>query len=183
MSELKIEYVPVKSLKPYEKNAKLHPDKQIEQIKNSIKQFGMNDPIAVWKDNVIIEGHGRFLACLSLNIDIIPIIRLDALTDEQRRAYGIVHNKLTMNTGFDLEILEQNLEKITDIDMKQYDFEDIDNIQEQLTDFFTPSEKEYSEQSQQEIKDDSIQFTIMVTQEKIDDLLSFLDQENIIYER
>lgn len=56
MSKLKIEYVPKESLKPYLNNAKLHPTEQIEQIKNSIREFSFNDPIAVWHDNEIIEG-------------------------------------------------------------------------------------------------------------------------------
>lgn len=56
--ELKIEYVPITGIKPYKNNAKLHPKEQIEQIVRSITDYGMNDPIAVWKENEIIEGHG-----------------------------------------------------------------------------------------------------------------------------
>ena len=57
---LKVEYNPIDNLKPYDKNAKLHTKKQIEQIKKSRTDFGMNDPIAVWgNDNLIIEGHGK----------------------------------------------------------------------------------------------------------------------------
>lgn len=60
----------ITDLKPYEKNAKLHPDKQINQIAESIKKFGMNDPIGIWgKQNLIVEGHGRYLACLKLGIE------------------------------------------------------------------------------------------------------------------
>lgn len=65
--ELKVEYVPITELKTYENNAKIHTAQQIEQIKKSIQEFGMNDPIAVWKDNVIIEGHGRLIALTELN--------------------------------------------------------------------------------------------------------------------
>lgn len=122
--QLKIEYVPISELKSYENNAKIHTAEQIEQIKNSISEFGMDDPIAVWKDNVIIEGHGRLIACNELNIDTVPIIRLDHLTDEQRRAYALIHNKLTMNTDFDLDILDLELENISDLDMEQYGFAD-----------------------------------------------------------
>lgn len=56
-NKLKIEYVPKESLKPYLNNAKIHTAEQIEQIKKSIEEFSFNDPIAIWKDNVIIEGH------------------------------------------------------------------------------------------------------------------------------
>lgn len=112
-------------LKEYENNAKEHPIEQIKQIEESIKQFGMIDPIGVWKDNTIIEGHGRYLACKNLGIEKVPIIRLDNLTDEERKAYTLVHNKLTMNTNFDLDILNEELENIN-IDLSDYGFEDID---------------------------------------------------------
>lgn len=71
---LKIEYVPIGDLKPYENNAKIHTDEQIEQIKKSIQEFGFNDPIAVWKDGEIIEGHGRLFAAKQLGLKEVPII-------------------------------------------------------------------------------------------------------------
>jgi hypothetical protein len=122
MSKLKVEYVPTDRLKTYEKNAKIHTAEQIEQIKKSIQEFGFNDPIAVWKDNEIIEGHGRLIAALELGIEELPIIRLDNLTDEQRKAYTLVHNKLTMNTGFDFSFLAEELSSIVDIDMSEFGF-------------------------------------------------------------
>ena len=123
MEKLKVEYIDTGELKPYENNAKIHTDAQIEQIAKSIQEFGMNDPIAVWKDNEIIEGHGRLLACQLLGIKEVPIIRLDGLTDEQRRAYMNVHNQLTMNTGFDIELLAKELGRIENIDMQQFGFD------------------------------------------------------------
>lgn len=124
MSNLKIEYVSKDQLKPYEKNAKLHTDDQVEQIKRSIEEFGFNDPIAVWHEDEIIEGHGRLLAVMEMpEIETVPIIRLDDLTDEQRRAYMLVHNKLTMNTDFDFELLDSELSDIIDIDMSEYGFD------------------------------------------------------------
>lgn len=122
MEKLKIEYVKIDDIKPYERNAKLHPDEQIEQIKKSIEEFGMNDPIAIWKDE-IVEGHGRLMACKKLGFKELPIIRLDHLTDEQRRAYILAHNKLTMNTDFDINILNEELDNIFDIDMKDFGFD------------------------------------------------------------
>lgn len=82
--ELKIEYVDINSIKPYKNNAKTHPEEQIEQIKKSIEQFGMDDPIGIWK-NEIVEGHGRLIACKQLGMKKVPIIRLDHLTDEERK--------------------------------------------------------------------------------------------------
>lgn len=122
-NNLKIEYVPIGELKAYERNAKLHPQEQIQQIKNSILEFGFNDPIAVWKDNEIIEGHGRLMAAEELAYKEIPVIRLDGLSDEQRKAYMLAHNQLTMNTGFDLDILNLELSSIKTIDMSDFGFE------------------------------------------------------------
>ena len=119
--QLKIEYVPIEQIKTYANNAKLHPAEQIEQIKKSIEQFGFNDPIAVWRGE-IVEGHGRYIAAQELGIETVPVITLDNLTDEQRRAYALAHNKLTMNTGFDSELLNLELDDILDIDMSDFGF-------------------------------------------------------------
>lgn len=118
---LSIKYIDINTIKPYEKNAKKHPQKQIEQIMKSIEEFGNNDPIAIWNDE-IVEGHGRYEALKQLGVTSIPVIRLDNLTDEQRKAYTLVHNKLTMNSDFEIDLLNEELENIIDIDMSQFDF-------------------------------------------------------------
>lgn len=123
--KLKIEYLKTDALAAYVNNAKEHPAEQVEQIKRSIEEFGFNDPIAIWKDNVIIEGHGRYIAATELGLDTVPVIRLDTLTDEQRRAYMLAHNKLTMNSDFNMDLLALELENITDIDMSDFGFENI----------------------------------------------------------
>lgn len=119
--QLKIEYVPIEDIKPYAGNAKTHPAEQIEQIKKSIEQFGFNDPIAIWHDEVV-EGHGRLIAATEMGIDVVPIIRLDGLTDEQRRRYMLVHNQLTMNSGWDEDLLSIELDGIG-IDMSEFGFD------------------------------------------------------------
>lgn len=117
---MQIETVNINDLTPYENNAKLHPEEQIEQIKTSIEMYGNNDPIAVWgDDNIIVEGHGRYMALKELGATTAEIIRLDHLTDEQRREYALVHNKLTMNSDFDFDILAEELD---DLDFGGFDF-------------------------------------------------------------
>ena len=130
--KLKVEYIPIDDIKPYDKNAKIHTEEQIEQIKKSIKEFGMNDPIGIWKDNIIIEGHGRLMACKELGFNEVPVIRLDNLTDDQRKAYTLIHNQTTMNTGFDLDILNEELASI-ELDMSDFGFDEIelDDIEEE----------------------------------------------------
>ena len=124
--ELKVEEVPTESLIPYARNAKIHTNEQIDQICESIGEFGFNDPVAVWDGPdgpEIIEGHGRVMAAKKLGLEVVPVVRLDHLTDEQRRAYGIVHNKLTMNTGWDFAKLDEDLEDLQSLDV-DFDMED-----------------------------------------------------------
>lgn len=120
---MKIEKISIDKIKPYENNAKLHPPEQIEQIKKSIQKFGNNDPIAVDENSVIIEGHGRYEALKELGFKEIEVIRLSHLSDEQKKAYSLIHNKLTMNTDFDYNILDSELAYINEIDMSVFGFE------------------------------------------------------------
>ena len=112
----------ISTIKPYKGNAKEHPKEQVEQIKKSMQEFGNIDPIGVWH-NEIVEGHGRYLALKELGEKTIPIIRLDDLTDELRRAYALVHNQLTMNSSFDLDTLKVELDNIGDIDLSEMGFD------------------------------------------------------------
>ena len=120
---MKIEKIKVDEIIPYADNAKLHPERQIEQIRSSILEFGFNDPIAIDENNVVIEGNGRLMAIKDLGFKEVDCIRIEGLTEDQKHAYILVHNQLTMNTGFDIDILNRELEKIKGIDMKQFDFE------------------------------------------------------------
>lgn len=120
---LKIEYVNINDLKKYHKNAKKHPKEQVKRIANSIKEFGMCDPIGVWgEDNLIIEGHGRLMALKKLGYKEAPIIRLDHLSEEQRKAYTLAHNK-SSESEWDFEILAEELNSIVDIDMMDFGFD------------------------------------------------------------
>ena len=119
--ELKIEYIAVDKLKPYEKNNKKHEDFDIGEIAKSISKYEMIDPVGIWgKDNTIVEGHGRVLACKQLGIDKVPCIRLDHLTDEQRREYAIVHNKSSELALYDFDNLADEL---ADLDLSDFSFD------------------------------------------------------------
>lgn len=124
--------IKISDIIPYENNVKEHPKEQIEQIKKSIKEVGYNDPIAVDENNVVIEGHGRLIALKELGYKEAECIIIAGLTEEQKNAYRLIHNKLTMNSGFDLEGLEQELKKIQNMDMAQFDF-DMKAIEEELS--------------------------------------------------
>lgn len=109
---LKIEKVKIDTIRAYEGNAKRHPQRQIDGIKKSIQEFGFNDPISIDENGVVIEGHGRLEAMRQLGETEVPVIRLEHLTPEQKRAYVHVHNQLTMETDFDRDILAKEIAKI-----------------------------------------------------------------------
>lgn len=142
MENLKIVYLPVTALTPYERNAKEHPPEQIEQIKKSIQDYGMDDPIGIWGEkNIIVEGHGRLLACKALGFTEVPCIRLDHMTDAQRREYALVHNQTTMNSPFNSEMLDLELGDLLDFDAEFFGFdkseqEKIDEAKGKLADAF-----------------------------------------------
>lgn len=126
---LKVEYLDIDKLKMYENNAKLHQDEDINAIKKSIELFGFDDPIGIWSDeNVIVEGHGRLIAAKKLKMKKVPVIRLDHLSDEERKAYALVHNKTTELSEWENEILNLELDDLSTIfDMSEFGF-DLDNI-------------------------------------------------------
>lgn len=140
MDQLQIKYLNVDELTPYNKNARKHTQEDVYYIENSIKEFGMIDPIGIWSDqNIVVEGHGRLLACKNLGIKEVPTIRLDHLTDEQRRAYAIAHNKTAEMSEWDIEMLDFELNDI-DFDMTMFGFEDEEEEEkiEVVDDYYEP---------------------------------------------
>ena len=122
-TNLEIVMVPVSELVPYENNAKIHTDKQIEHIMASIEAYGFNDPIGIWHNDdgvpEIVTGHGALAAAKKLGYTAVPCTYLDHLTDEERRIYCHVHNQTQLETGFDVESL------IADMDNLNADWENL----------------------------------------------------------
>lgn len=161
--ELKILEIEIDKIKIYENNAKEHPDWQIEQIMNSIETFGFNDPIALNKDMRIIEGHGRYLAAKGLKMSKIPCITLFEMTEEQERAYIIAHNKLTLNTNFDIDKLGYELNALTvesfDLSLTGFKNSEIDSILNPTINAFDTIEEGYSSLAD-EMKEETEIFTV-----------------------
>lgn len=119
--KLKIEYLPIEQVIPYANNARLHGDEDVDAIMASIKEFGFNDPIGIWK-GIIVEGHGRLIAAKRLGMKTVPTVSLDHLTDEQRKAYALAHNRTAELSGWDFRVRDEELEQIANIDMSLFGF-------------------------------------------------------------
>ena len=124
MKNVKIQYLNIDELTPYAQNARKHGETDVAAIRESIRAFGFNDPVGVWGDqNIIVEGHGRVLAARQLGMTEIPCIRLDHLTDEERRAYTLAHNKTAELSDWDFDIQGAELRELTGFDMTLFGFE------------------------------------------------------------
>ena len=114
---LQIQYLSLDDIKPYKNNPKKHTEKQVTQIINSIKEFKFNNPILIDENNIIIAGHGRYLAGKHLKLDTVPVIRLTHLNEAQKKAYRIADNKLTENGEWDFDLLKIEFADIENLDL------------------------------------------------------------------
>ena len=121
--------VAVSSLKPYNRNAKKHGEKQIEKLKASIEEFGFLSPCLIDKQNNIIAGHGRVMAAKELGLETVPCVYIEGLSDTQRRAYILADNRLTELGGWDMDLVSAELEALKDsgfeIDLTGFSIDDI----------------------------------------------------------
>ena len=118
---MKIESLPISAIKPYERNAKEHPKKQIKQIAASIEEFGFNQPVVIDEENIIIVGHGRYLAAQLLGRTEVPCLRL-ALPAEKAKAYRLADNKLNESPWeMDLVIAELKELSLQLVDLTGFD--------------------------------------------------------------
>lgn len=124
-----IVYKSIKELKPYKKNAKKHPKEQVEQIANSIKEFGFTQPVLIDRNNCVVAGHGRILGAKKAGLKEVPTLCLDDLTEEQIKAYRLADNKLN-ESEWDSGLLKESLDEILDLDMEMFGFSDSDILEE-----------------------------------------------------
>ena len=147
--DLKIIYLSPNDLTPYENNTRKHNPDDIDGIKKSILDVGFADPIAVWgENNLIVEGHGRQIAALELGLEKVPVIRLDHMTEAQRKEYAIRHNRSAEMSAWDFTALEEELAalEIEGVDMKDLNFTFADPGA--LDDLFAPAEEKEKEPKQ-----------------------------------
>ena len=178
---IEFEYLPVDSLKPYDNNARGHSEKDISAIVASIKEFGFDDPIGVWgKDNLIVEGHGRLLAAKKLGMEKVPVIHLDHLTDAQRRAYALAHNKTAELSSWLDEVLTEELNDLSEFDMSAFGFDDIDIDGDETADI--EEESAYAQKAKiphYEPTGENPTFDMMFDRSKTDELIAEIESAGI----
>ena len=136
-----VEQIDIETLIPYANNARTHSEAQVAQIAASIREFGFNNPVLIDEQSSIIAGHGRVLAARKLELDAVPCIRLNHLSDTQRRAYIIADNKIAMNAGWDEELLALELTELTEfgvnMDLTGFTVDEIAELNPKITEGLT----------------------------------------------
>lgn len=129
-----IEVWPISRLKPYERNARTHSPEQIEQTADSIRKFGFLNPILVDSSAGIVAGHGRTEAAKKLKLKEVPVIVLDHLSDDERRAFILADNRIAQNAGWDYDLLQEELQHLSemnfDLELTGFDESEIAKILE-----------------------------------------------------
>ena len=172
-NKMNIVYKPIKELKPYKKNAKKHNKEQVEQIANSIKEFGFTQPVIIDKNNCVVAGHGRILGAKKAGLKQVPTVCLEDLTEEQIKAYRLVDNKLN-ESEWDNVLLAQELEELDKEQMKLFGFDFGEYVEEE--------EKKYTMKTnipQYEIKGEMPDVTELVDISKVKELLHKIKQSNV----
>lgn len=152
MNDMKIEWRDISELTPYERNAKIHPGEQIDQIANSLEAFGWQQPVVIDKDGVIIVGHGRCLAAEKLTKQgkkkkylwnnnepfdwtKVPCKSADTMTEDEIKAYRLADNKLN-ESPWD-EALREIEQAEIEMDMEQFGFDEIEQAFDEYEESFT----------------------------------------------
>lgn len=173
MEQLNIKYKNINTLHPYKKNAKKHDKKQVEQIANSIKEFGFTQPVIIDKNNCVVAGHGRILGAKKAGLKEVPTVCLEDLTEEQIKAYRLVDNKLNESEWDDV-LLAQELEELDKEQMKLFGFDLAEEIAEE--------EKKYTMKTnipQYDIKGEQPEISELCDTSKTRELLEKIKQSNV----
>lgn len=145
---MNIREIKLSELKPYENNPRIN-ENAVDKVAESIKQFGFKVPIVIDKNNVIVAGHTRFLASKKLNLETVPVIIADDLTDEQIKAFRLADNKTAEFSEWDFEKLKQEFFEIENL-FTGFDDWEIEHLlneidDSKINDFFTPTEEKKKE--------------------------------------
>lgn len=183
-----VKQIPIDKIKPYEKNAKKHPEEQVDQIANSLKEFGWQQPIVLDNNNVVVIGHGRLLAAKQLGMTEAPVVYAEGLTDKQIKALRIADNKISENGGWDNELLKEDLlDLIDEIDMTDLGFGDFELSM--LTEDFEPEPYDdemadkYSERENEFLAKERVIITYAKEDvQKVAELLGIDEIKRVVYD-
>jgi ParB-like chromosome segregation protein Spo0J len=168
---MQYEQIAINELKPYKNNARVHSKAQVKLVADSIKEFGFLNPVLIDKNNGVIAGHGRLEAAKLLKLDTVPVLRVEHLTEAQKRAYIIADNRLAELSEWDKEILTLELEELKglDVDLKLTGFDSQSSIESD--DFeFNPKDKSDKDDTKLSIK------VVCESQEQQNELFQELNQ-------
>lgn len=149
---MEVKQISIKSIKPYQKNAKLHSNEQIRSVANSIKKFGWQQPIVIDKDNEIIIGHCRFEAAKTLGEKTVPCVIADDLSEEEVKALRLADNK-TNESAWDNELLSEEVAKLPEFDFTDFGFDEFELVmlnsteEENEEEYYTEENNEAQTQS------------------------------------
>ena len=125
MAKLKIEYIKTENLLPYNKNSRKHPERQIEKLVQSIKEFGFVNPVVIDKNMEIVAGHGRLEAAKRLSLKEVPCIRVENLTEAQIKAFRILDNRIQDISSFDESLVAEELAELRpEVDLEEIGFDE-----------------------------------------------------------
>lgn len=130
----KVQEVSLTKLVPYVNNAKIHNEEHVKRIAESIKAFGFVSPVLIDKNYNILAGHGRVLAADKLNIETVPCVFIEGLSETQRKAYILADNKLGEIAEWNIDVLNAELKRLTDagIDITITGFDLNNEVQQEL---------------------------------------------------
>ena len=123
MAEMKITYMNIADIKPYEKNPRRN-EKAVDAVANSIREFGFKNPIIVDKDNVIISGHTRRLAALKLGLEQVPVYVAADMPEAKTKAFRLADNRVAELASWDLDALRKEIAAVQEIDLTAFGFSD-----------------------------------------------------------
>lgn len=142
---LNILHLPIEELAPYTRNARTHTPSQISQVAKSIKAFGFINPILIDEQGTIIAGHARLMAAREIGLKQVPVIRVEHLSEDEKRAYILADNKLAENAGWNEELLRVELDYLSQVDI---------DIDVDLTGFSIPEIDIYLGQAEENIPEE-----------------------------
>lgn len=172
-SELKILYRPVNDLIPYANNARTHSEEQVNQIASSIKEFGFNNPILVDEQGGVIAGHGRLKAAKKLGLKVVPTIELSGLSDPQKKAFILADNRISLNSGWDIDLLRIELQELQDTDLAPVTGFSDEELNALLCGTTEPAEEE-EEREKEEPEADSFNLTLLIPIEYKEQVQNFV---------